>query len=299
MGGAVARREAATYHDVDALIMSGVAHNQSAESVAKVTASGEPAQLDPKFAGVPLGYFTTRPGTRITLHHPGDVESEILATDEQYKDTAGALEQRDVTNDSNDRELSLAVKAPVFFALARYDALWCTTTNDCATDPNFTQESTWYAPGTSFTSFLVPNAGHSLTLDTGGAAFAQRSLSWLREIGLAGSHTGEAAQSAVPRLRILTSRVRADRRGRFSIRVSCVGPGTCRARAAVRRGATTLANRRIRIGEGKVSMLRVRADAAMRRTLSHGRTVAVRVRLSIGRSASERQVAVLSPRRRP
>src|SRR5262249_7083865 len=72
--------EAITYHDVDGVIVTGVAHSLAAAFGQAFSADLYPASKDPKFAGSSLdsGYLTTVPGTRGTLfYHQPDADPAL------------------------------------------------------------------------------------------------------------------------------------------------------------------------------------------------------------------------------
>lgn len=93
LGSAIALVEAARYDDVDGLILTGLLPHAPPVGAPALIASLHPASLEPRFHAVPLGYVTNRPGTRgdVYYHRPG-ARAEVIALDEQTKDTAAPLE---------------------------------------------------------------------------------------------------------------------------------------------------------------------------------------------------------------
>ena len=71
VGSVEAWIEAARYHDVDAVIITGALHQLNPNLPALAQADVYPAVDDPKFAdsGLDSGYLTTRPGTREALFY--------------------------------------------------------------------------------------------------------------------------------------------------------------------------------------------------------------------------------------
>jgi hypothetical protein len=100
-------------------------------------------------------------------------------------------------------------------------------------------------------------------------------------------------------VRVVTTRARLDRQGRFAIEVSCAkGASACRMRILVRRSTTTVGSKTVTVKAGGSTTVRFRPTAAMRRSLLRGRTVTVKVSLSgTGVKPTVKNVKVL-PRRR-
>jgi pimeloyl-ACP methyl ester carboxylesterase len=97
LGAAVGLIAAGTYRSVDGVVITGWAHGLNPLGAPGVFASLHPAALDPTF-GAPsldLGYLTTRPGVRAVFHEPGQVVSNVIATDERTKDAFAATEAPD------------------------------------------------------------------------------------------------------------------------------------------------------------------------------------------------------------
>lgn len=118
------------------------------------------------------------------------------------------------------------------------------------------------------------------------------------------SNGGPAATATrpTPRVRLTTTSVRPDRKGRYALRLRCsTGAGSCRVRVEVRRGGRAVGNRTLTIRGGRTATARITATTAMRRALRRGGTLHLRVRLSGRRSttiAGSRSVSVLlRPRR--
>ena len=76
-GAETAVVEAATYADVNGVLLSGFLHVVNPVEVAAITATFVPAVLDAKFrkSNLPLGYFTTLAGTRgADFYHAADAD---------------------------------------------------------------------------------------------------------------------------------------------------------------------------------------------------------------------------------
>lgn len=186
MGGLTAQREASTYQDVDAVIVTGVGHDFDPKGIAQVADKFYPADLDPKFSGkIPPGYMTTVPGNRATTFiSPGKFDPAVVAPEESLKDTLSPTELSGITKDSYDHSITENITVPVFWSLGQHDLIWCPTTGDCNTDPQPAAEHTFYAPGVSYTQYIVPGSGHSINVTTAAPAFYQATFAWLRKIGI-------------------------------------------------------------------------------------------------------------------
>src|SRR5215831_12146845 len=91
LGSVVVWEEAIEYADVDGVIVTGAAHSVTTRFLAANALY--PANDDPKFAtsGLDSGYFTTVPGTRMTLFYSApDFDPSVLSKDEQSKDVVPA-----------------------------------------------------------------------------------------------------------------------------------------------------------------------------------------------------------------
>jgi hypothetical protein len=89
---------------------------------------------------------------------------------------------------------------------------------------------------------------------------------------------GTAGRRPPPVVRLSSSTVRIDGRGRFGVRVSCArGSSGCRVRVRVRRGKLLLTARTLTLRAGQVVVVRSRTTPEMRRSLRRGHPVLVRV----------------------
>lgn len=188
MGGLTAEREASAYRDVDAVIVTGVGHDFAVTGIAQVADKFYPATLDPKFGlSLPVGYLTTVPGNRLrTFVEPGEVDPGIAETEERLKDTLSPTELTGITLDSYDHAITRGITAPVLYALGQHDLIWCPTTKDCNTDPQPAREHLFYADGTSYTSYVVQGAGHSVNMNTVAPDFYGETFRWLAAQGIGG-----------------------------------------------------------------------------------------------------------------
>lgn len=168
-GSGVAVAEAATYHDVDRVMVSGYLHRPSNPAV---TAGNYPANQDPKFASLGLdnGWLTSRPGVRGTSFHSPTSDPAVIAYDEIQKDLVSLtgllnfLGQRNTAAASN---LSNQITVPVLVINGQQDAIFCyqPAVFDCSDIPAVTaNEAPYYTAAPSLTVTTVPDSGHDLTL---------------------------------------------------------------------------------------------------------------------------------------
>lgn len=180
MGGMTAWHAAGSSTLADAVIVGGVGHNQSDESMAYVNANVVPVEDHPAYGlglGWPRGYFA-RPLAATPPSERVDFYTCML------QDTVMAAELKAIQADSRNPDITRRIRIPVLFALGDQDIRWCTTTRDCRTDPVFLNEASYYEEGVDFTSFIVPDCGHLTNKDPGAPFYFEKVTSWLRERGL-------------------------------------------------------------------------------------------------------------------
>jgi alpha-beta hydrolase superfamily lysophospholipase len=167
--------EDATYHDVDAVIITGALHQWTPDIDTLAADDVYPAVDDPKFAssGLDDGYITTRPGTREALFYdPATADPAVVALDEADKDTStipeldGLLE---MTAEPAAQQPSSQVNVPVLIVVGADDNLFCAgvTEYNCASPASVrAYESQFYAAAPSLTVVTIPDTGHDLALST-------------------------------------------------------------------------------------------------------------------------------------
>lgn len=177
MGTAVSVLEAATYGDVDAVVATGLLHKVSVPGVAAVTATAEPGPLpDP-------GYLTTRPGTRYdSFHRPGVVDPRVVEVDEATKDVFSETEAADGLGLGAFLPYSARIDVPVLVAVGEFDPLMCgPLASDCSTAASvLASERPGYAGSPSVSAYVMPGAGHDITLHPRAAELQDEVVGWLR-----------------------------------------------------------------------------------------------------------------------
>ena len=200
LGSLIALYEAATYHDVDAVIASGILHTFDPLGVTKFVATLYPAALDPRFRGgtIDPGYLTTQPGTRgKSFYYVPETDPRVIDTDEALKETATMLEAGGVFQEELPGVLrpltkpacaltppalcgavassvvygsTRNIKVPVLQVVGQYDPLLCGGPNDlnrCSDVAAVRQDESAYYTGLArrcLTVAQVPGSGHNVNL---------------------------------------------------------------------------------------------------------------------------------------
>jgi len=175
LGSTEAWIEAGRYHDVAAVIVTGVLHALSTTGLGALEADLYPAASDPKFAGSGLdsGYLTTVPGTRESLFYdPATTNPAVVAADEATKDTTTATELAGgaaILGEPPADQPSYQISVPVLSVVGEDDSFFCTgvTAYNCA-DPASVQafEAQYYSSAAHLKVVVIPDTGHDLALST-------------------------------------------------------------------------------------------------------------------------------------
>lgn len=184
-GGIVAEAEASKYHDVDAMIVTGLTHHLRYDNVAtKLTISLIPAGLDKKFRKLLLNpsYLTTRPGTRYrSFYAPGRTDSKVIAYDEATKNTGTAVE---MATGVASLIQPADVRVPVLLVLGRHDGLNCgLSATDCTSAATVMKsERPWLGSHLPcLNAYILPGAGHVINLMPNARQWFTVSQRWLGE----------------------------------------------------------------------------------------------------------------------
>jgi pimeloyl-ACP methyl ester carboxylesterase len=213
LGSLISWYEAAEYHDVDAVIASGILHTFDAPGVAKFGVTLYPAALDPRFAGkiIDPGYLTTTPGTRAeSFYYLPNADPQVIDTDEAIKETATLFEAADVFEQELPGSLGGArdplcavltnscegvtrprwygvtpdITVPVLNVVGQYDTLLCggaTRPNRCTDLKKVRQDESAYFRGLAKRCLVlasVPDSGHNLNLHRNASSWFNLSNQW-------------------------------------------------------------------------------------------------------------------------
>lgn len=184
LGSTIVIYEAATYHDVNGVLLTGVSHHPDLADLALLFATLYPAPLDPKFAGSGLdpGYLTTEPGTRERdFDAPDRPDPGVVPTDEATKDVTSATEAPDAVA-AVLLPLSISINVPVLLADGQYDPYFCGAGDDCSTAASLTAgEAPYFSPAANLQTYVLPGSGHALNFAPDTQRYQQAVLSWLAE----------------------------------------------------------------------------------------------------------------------
>lgn len=159
-GSVVAWHEAATYADVDALLITGMAHEVQPAAAIPVATSLVPASLDPT-------YLATRPGTRQVFWHGPHDDPAVIAADEAAKDTVTTSELAD-TLVAQGSSTTAEITVPVLAAEGQQDLAYAAA---------LPHEAAHY-PKTCVETYELPDAGHDLNLAPHAPDWFAHALAW-------------------------------------------------------------------------------------------------------------------------
>lgn len=170
MGSIASIQEAGIYQDVDALVITGILHNQG-DGMADSNAAMGPAVNHPRFAdsGLDEGYLAINPGARAGLFYvPSNTDPRVVAVDEETGDVFPGVEALGYVNEVNripGEWQAPHVTVPVLVIEGDHDILGFGGDLD-GSDPAavVTGEQTAYTSSPSLTVHVIPDAGHDLNL---------------------------------------------------------------------------------------------------------------------------------------
>ncbi|WNV85836.1 alpha/beta hydrolase [Umezawaea sp. Da 62-37] len=186
-GSAISVIEAATYHDVDGVVLTGVTHLPNVPVVVGDVALGlQPVTLDPQLSprGGDPGYLTSRPGTRGTMYHgPTDLDPLAVQADETYaKDQVSATSLVDIISLGLVSPLSTSITAPVLLANGTADTGFCGLIRDCSTAAALrAQEAPYFSQSAQLSVYVLPGSGHSVALAVNSPDYRTATRTWLSQ----------------------------------------------------------------------------------------------------------------------
>jgi pimeloyl-ACP methyl ester carboxylesterase len=161
LGSLTAIQEAATYADVDGVVLTGLTHNVT-PVLGESAVNFYPASLDPRFAGrnIPDGYLTTLPGTRTIFYQAPFYDPRVFALDEQTKETVTVTE---LNTAFPALALSGGIHVPVLVVVGDFDLAFCNPPS-CSASGSLASEPSFYAPDACAEAVAIPASGHDLNL---------------------------------------------------------------------------------------------------------------------------------------
>jgi pimeloyl-ACP methyl ester carboxylesterase len=186
LGAGIATLEAATYHDVDGVILTGVTHLPPLPpQVTFFTSTVYPVDLDPQLRrnGSDPGYFTTRPGQRAPAFYvTRNADPRVIATDEETKDQAAISEIVTETAVDIIGSTSLGIQVPVLLAVGSDDFFFCGfLARDCSSaDALRKGEALYFSPAAHLSTYVLLESGHSIALHKNSGEYREVTRAWLR-----------------------------------------------------------------------------------------------------------------------
>jgi len=159
LGSVISIQEAATYGDVDGVVLTGVSHTVT-PALNEVLAVLYPANLDPRFPGAPDGYLTTLPGTRDVFYYPSSRDPLVLAIDEATKETVTAAE---LDTAVPALFMSPGIHVPVLVIVGDHDRAFCGEPT-CSASGSLAAEAGFFSPDACVETAAIAGAGHDLNL---------------------------------------------------------------------------------------------------------------------------------------
>ena len=175
--------EASTYHDVNAVLLTGYSHALNIAQTLGVISTYHRAVDDPAFAhsGLDSGYLTTRPGTRMQdFFAPGDADPAVVAQDEKTKEVFSLTEYPDSLI-STLPGMSGEINVPVLIVDGSKDRLSCGSGYAvCANSATLkAEEAPYFAPAAKLQTFVLPGSGHSVNLARNTGAYHTAVIDWM------------------------------------------------------------------------------------------------------------------------
>jgi pimeloyl-ACP methyl ester carboxylesterase len=184
-GSGVAILEAATFDDVDGVLVTGLAHRINVGGAIPVFAVTLPVALDPKFSqtGHDVGYITTLPNTRYSVfHQPGPRVPGAIAFDEATKDTSVHAQAVDLFALAVILPYSRLIDDPVMIALGQ-DTVFCgLLATDCSSAQGIKRtESLYYSSAADLRTYALQGYGHAINYAPNAPDYHQAVVRWADE----------------------------------------------------------------------------------------------------------------------
>jgi pimeloyl-ACP methyl ester carboxylesterase len=179
LGSLVAITEAATYDDVDGVVLTGISHTVTAR-LSEVQAY--PANLDPRFAflGLPDGYLTTVPGTRGVFYQAPFFDPRVKTFDEKKKETVTVQE---LNTGVPALGLTTGIHVPVLLVVGDVDGAFCNPPS-CTASGSLSIEGGFFPPEACLETKAIPQSGHVLNLHFDAPLTFSTLLDWMdRRVG--------------------------------------------------------------------------------------------------------------------
>ena len=184
MGSVESVVEASTYHDEDALLLTGFSHDPNLVNLAGLVADLYPAGLDPVTA--PTGYsvldptyLTTDPGTRAAQFYGANYDPEVLAVDEVTKSVVSSSEPLDGVPLSLILPATSSIAVPVLVVDGADDRFFCSAHTCASSSALLASEAPDYSAAPCLSAYVLPGAGHDVNLAPNTGLYQSQVASWL------------------------------------------------------------------------------------------------------------------------
>ncbi len=177
-GAAYGVGEVATYHDVDALMLTGYGHATSTLTRSQSSTFFYAANTEARFSALDPGYLTTKAGLRGEgglFYDTALANPLVIAADEASKDTVTTAEF--ATRPANLGALTPNITVPVLIIDGQEDTHYCSSgANDCTTSQTFLNDEAPFF-NTCLATELV-QSGHDINLHVTAQASYRDFIRW-------------------------------------------------------------------------------------------------------------------------
>jgi pimeloyl-ACP methyl ester carboxylesterase len=186
LGSGISLVEASSYHDVDAIILSGFASAINQTGYNEAIAGIEQANTDPEFANLPNGYYIWQAAVRAELfYNAQDANPNVIAVDQILEQTATSGEFSQIVAVFTTNTYSSQVTVPVLIANGSDDALFGGSGMPFnGTDPNSikTFEAPLFPLVPSLSVFVLNNSGHDVNLHLNAQDWFEAAKAWSNQL---------------------------------------------------------------------------------------------------------------------
>lgn len=174
VGSMVVIQEAATYQDVDGVILSAFTNYPSVELLVQLGT----LQLLVPAPNERLGEMITAPGAR-DFFHAGNADPAVVAKDEATKDTITVSEMATMSVPMLTLPTHL-ITAPVLLANGQRDRVFACVAAPCEDAAMLRRtEAPRFTAAASLDTFVLPHAGHSINLARNRTVFFDAATEWV------------------------------------------------------------------------------------------------------------------------
>jgi pimeloyl-ACP methyl ester carboxylesterase len=184
IGSITAVVEAAEYHDVDGVVLSGLSHSPGAVGLARLATYARPALLDAAVSDqippLDLGYLSA-PGSRAVFYGSGDADPAVVTTDEALRSPLSAVQ---LATFPEYLFLTSSIDVPTLLADGQDDVMFCAgggggSLTDCTNaDTLHMAEAPFFAPAAHLQTFVLPGAGHIVNFSLNAQAWFAAARQW-------------------------------------------------------------------------------------------------------------------------